>query len=105
MRTALGVLSSMLMLECGVPDARAASPEEEPALLRMALVRPIAPAAGSAAAPPLLRLDCNGQRKQDCVRFCVRRYRTAAASNRCIRACSRYCATCTADRRRYCRVN
>ena len=107
MRTALGVLSSMLMLECGVPDARGAASEEEPSVLRVALVRAIAPAAGGSAPVPRLirRADCNAERLRDCVRFCVGQYRAAAAGQRCIRACSQYCATCAAERRRSCRAN
>ena len=106
MRTALGVLSSMLMLECGVPDARAAS-EEESSVFPVALVRAIAPAAGGPSpVPPLIqRVDCNAERLRDCVRFCVGQYRTAAAGKRCIRVCSQYCATCDASRRRHCRAN
>jgi hypothetical protein len=107
MRTALGVLSSMLMLECGVPDARAEPVEEEPFTSRAKLSRMIAPRiGGSTPEPPLLqRADCSRQRRQDCLRFCLGQYRTAAASRRCIRACGQYCATCPADRRRYCRAN
>ena len=106
MRTALGVLSSMLMLECGVPDARAGSAEEEQSAQRFVLARMTAPSLGGGAPPPPIEpIDCNRQRLRDCVRFCVGQYRITPAGKRCIRACNQYCATCSADRRRYCRAN
>ena len=106
MRTALHVLSSILVLEAGVPEARAGSAEEERASPRLALARVIAPAiGGNAPEPPLFeRIDCNVQRKRDCIRFCVGQY-SPAASMRCIRACRQYCKSCTADRRAACLSN
>jgi hypothetical protein len=105
MRNALGVLSSMLMLECGMPDARAAPAEDEPAEPRFVLARMSAPNLGGAVPPPPLQpLDCNRQRFEDCVRFCIGQY-SPAASKRCIRACNQYCRSCPTDRRRSCQAH
>lgn len=107
MRTVLHVLSSILVLDSGVPDLRAGAAEDERARSRLAFARAIAPAiGGNTPEPPLFhRIDCNRERLRDCVRFCVRQYGPHAASQRCVRACNQYCRSCTPERRPYCRVN
>jgi hypothetical protein len=103
MRTAFGVLSSMLLLECGVADVRAAE-REWPASPRLVLTRMTAPSLGGAMPPPLQPVDCNRQRLRDCVSFCLGQY-SPAASMRCIRACRQYCRSCQPDRRAACLSN